>query len=255
MTTLTLPETRPVGARLLSVMKLHLANPWTTITLPWIILATIFAANLAIWALIFMNTPASEHADIAAGFQWSGASLYIFVYMMVVAIGAINVTFPFALGYGVTRRDYYLGTSLQFVLLSVMYATGLTILAEIERATNGWGLGGRMFTAAYFGNDLAWPQQFFVFFAMLMFFFFVGAAVAAVFVRWKGTGITFFFIGLGALVLAALYLLTLTDSWPAVGNFFATNGWVGSYAWSLVITVIAAIVGYLILRKATPRSS
>jgi len=252
--TLGLPATRTPATRLLSVIKLHFANPWTTITLPWIILGVIFSANLAIWALIFMNTPASAHADIAAGFQWSGASLYIFVYMMVVAIGAINVTFPFALGYGVTRRDYYLGTSLHFVLLSVMYATGLTILAEIEKATNGWGLGGRMFTAAYFGSGLTWYQQFFVFFAMLVFFFFVGAALAAVFVRWKGTGITFFFIAFGALVLAALYLLTLTESWPAVGQFFATNGWVGTYAWSLVITVIAAAVGYLILRKATPRN-
>jgi len=255
VTTLTLPQTRPVGSRLLSVMKLHLANPWTTITLPWIILATIFTANLAIWALIFMNTPASAHADIAAGLQWSGASLYIFVYMMVVAIGAINVTFPFALGYGVTRRDYYLGTSLQFILLSVMYATGLTVLAELEKVTNGWGLGGRMFTAAYFGSDLVWYQQFFVFFAMLMFFFFVGAALAAVFVRWKGTGITFFFIALGAVVLAALYLLTLTDSWPAVGEFLGNAGWVGTYAWSLVITVISAVAGYLILRKATPRNA
>jgi len=254
MTTITLPSPRPITSRLLSVMKLHFANPWTTITLPWIILGTIFAANLAIWALIFMNTPASEHAAIARGFQWSGASLYIFVYMMVVAIQAINVTFPFALGYGVTRRDYYLGTSLQFVLLSVMYAAGLTILAEIEKATNGWGLGGRMFTAAYFGSGLTWYEQFFVFFAMLVFFFFVGAAVAAVFVRWKATGITFFFIALGVAVLAALYLLTLTDSWPAVGRFFETAGWLGSYAWSLIITAISCVVGYLILRRATPRT-
>ena len=71
MTTITLPSPRPITSRLRSVMKLHIANPWTTITLPWIILGTIFAANLAIWALIFLNTPESAHADIARGLQWS----------------------------------------------------------------------------------------------------------------------------------------------------------------------------------------
>jgi len=254
MTTITLPSPRPITSRLRSVMKLHIANPWTTITLPWIILGTIFAANLAIWALIFLNTPESAHADIARGLQWSGASLYIFVYMMVVAIQAVNVTFPFALGYGVTRRDFFLGTAVQFVALATMYATGLTILATIERATNGWGLGGRMFTAAYFGTDLPWYLQFFVFFVLLLFFFFVGAVLGAVYVRWKATGVTFFLVALGALVIVALYLLTLTDSWPAVGEFFAAAGFVGTYAWSLVITAISGVAGYLILRRATPRA-
>jgi hypothetical protein len=235
-------------------MKLHFANPWTTITMPWIILAAIFAANLAIWAVILLNTPGTDHADIAAGFQWSGASAYIFVYMMVVAVQAINVTFPFALGYGVTRRDFSLGTALQFVVLSAMYAAGLTILAAIETATNGWGLGGRMFTAAYFGSGLPWYAQFFVFFVLMLFFFFVGAAAAAVFVRWKATGLTFFFIGLAALAIGAVYLLSLTNSWAAVGAFFASAGLVGSYAWSLVITVISAAAGYLILSRATPRT-
>lgn len=253
-TTLALPATRTPAARLVSVMKLHFANPWTSITLPWIILAAIFVTNLAIWLLIFMNTPASAHADIANGFQWSGASLYIFVYMMVVAIQAINITFTFALGYGVTRRDFYLGTALQFMLLSAMYAVGLTILAEIEKATNGWGLGGRMFTAAYFGSDLQWYQQFFVFFALMLFFFFVGAAFGAVFVRWKATGITLVLIGLGLILVAIGYVLTVTESWPIVGEFFATNGFLGTYAWSLIVTVVAAIAGYLILRKATPRN-
>lgn len=253
MTTIALPETHTPGARLLNVVKLHFANPWMSITFPWIILGVIFAANLAIWALIFLNTPESEHADIAQGFQWSGASLYIFVYMMVVAVQAINVTFQFALGYGVTRRDYYIGTALHFVLLAAMYAIGLTILSVVEEATNGWGLGGRMFTAAYFG-DGPWFERLFIYFTLLIFFFFVGAAAAAVFVRWKSFGLTTFFIVLGLLLIAVGFVISVTDSWGAVGQFLETAGWVGTYAWSLVISAIAAIAGYLILRRATPKS-
>ena len=234
------------------VVRLHFTNLWTTITLPWIILGVIFAANLAIWMLIyFAQTDAGDRADVGKGMQYSGSSFYIFVYMLVVAIQAINITFPFALGYGVTRRDYYLGTAVQFVILSAIYSIGLTLLGIIERLTNGWGIGGRMFTAVYFGDN--WLQNLYIFFVGMLFFFFVGSAFGAVFVRWKGTGLTFLFIGLAALAIGVLALVGLTNSWAAVGGFFATAGLVGSLSWSLVLTAIAGVSAFFVLRRATPR--
>ncbi|CAN5237493.1 hypothetical protein BH11ACT4_BH11ACT4_12520 [soil metagenome] len=234
------------------VVRLHFANPWTTITLPWIILGVIFLANLAIWEIIFIAaTNAGDKRDIADGMQYSGSSFYIFVYMAIVAIQAINITFPFALGYGVTRRDYYLGTAVNFVILAAIYSAGLTVLGIIERATNGWGIGGRMFTAVYFGDN--WLQNFYIFFVGMLFFFFAGAAFGAVFVRWKGTGLTFVFIGLGALVIGVMALIGLTGSWAAVGSFFASAGLVGSLSLSLLITAVAGVAGFLVLRRATPR--
>lgn len=240
------------GSRILSVMKLLLANPWTTIVLPWIILAIIFLANLAVWAIIFSAVGDEDAQDVSEGLQWSGASVYIFVYMAVVAVQAITVTFPLALGYGATRRDFYLGSALTFVLLSAMYSVGLAILATIEEATNGWGFGGRMFTAAYFG-DGGVVERLFIYFAAFLFFFFVGAAIATVYVRWKVNGMVVFFTTVGALVIGAAALITVTGSWPAVGGFFATAGFVGSYAGSLVVTAIAAVTGFFILRRATPK--
>lgn len=239
-------------ARITRIVKLNLTNPWTTIILPWIILGLIFAANWVIWWII--NTAAGPDAavDASEGLQYSGASAYIFIYMMVVAITAMSITFPFALGYGVTRRDYYLGSALTFVGLSAMFTIGLTILSVIEEATNGWGLGGRMFTAIYFGDT--WYQRMFIFFALFLFFFFFGAAIATVWVRWKATGVTAFFIVVGALLVAGAAVLTLTESWNIIGNFFVGAGLIGSFAWSLVLTVIAAITGFFILRRATPRS-
>lgn len=128
----------PAGAfgRIWSVVKLNFANPWPAIVLPWIIQGVIFLANVAIWLIIDRSVgDAADRADASEGFGWSGASLYIFVYMMVVAVQSMNLTFPFAQGYGVTRRDYYLGASLTFVLLAAMWSVGLTILAVIEQAT------------------------------------------------------------------------------------------------------------------------
>jgi hypothetical protein len=240
------------GRRILNVMRLQFANPWTAITLPWMILGIIFLMNLAIWALIFTNLDPVSRVNAGEGTQWSGASMFIFVYMMVVAIQAVSITFPFALGYGVTRRDYYLGSALAFVLLAAMYSIGMTILSIIEEATDGWGLHGRMFTTAYFG-DGPWFQRLFIFFVAMLFFFFVGAALGGVWVRWKANGLTAFFVGLGVLIIGGAALLTLTENWHLVGNFFAGAGWLGSYAWSLVVTAIAAVLGFLILRGATPR--
>jgi uncharacterized Tic20 family protein len=245
------PPASPVG-RVLNIVRLHLTNPWTTIILPWLIMIAILLGNLAIWGLILANTPAADLADVREGLGYSGASTYIFVYIMVVAVQAISVTFPFALGYGVTRRDYYLGTALTFTGLSAMFSVGLTILAAIEEATNGWGLGGRMFTTFYYGEN--WGQRLFIYFAAFLFFFSIGMAAASIWVRWKANGLIAFFVGLAVIVVGGIALFTFTGTWAAFGSFFANAGFVGSFAGSHVVSAIAGISGFFVLRRATPKS-
>jgi hypothetical protein len=243
-----------MNKHIMSVVRLHFVNRRTTIVVPWMIMAFIFLINLAIWAIIAAATTGQDRTDATSGTQYSGASFFIFIYMLVVAIQAVNITFPFALGYGVTRRDFYLGTSVSFVILSVFYGAALTVLSFIEQATHGWGLGGHMFTAIYFGEG-PWFQRFFVFTLGMLFLLFVGAAAATVFVRWRANGL----LVLGAIIVVILVgvvgLITLTGSWPAVGSWLAAAGPVGIVAWSLVPTVVAAGVGFLVLCRATPRTA
>src|SRR5690606_9981480 len=109
MTTTTTPTTearRPGGElqRILNVTRLHLTNKFPMMVLPLLILGFIFLVNLVIWWLIFTAVGDADAADASQGMQFSGASTFIFVYMMVVAVQAVNLTFPFALGYSVTRR-------------------------------------------------------------------------------------------------------------------------------------------------------
>jgi len=241
----------PVG-RIINVVRLHLANPWTTIFMPWIVLFAVFLANLAIWWIIYTAAGGATDPEVTEGLQYSGATSWIFVYMIVVAAQAMSVTFPFALGFGVTRRDFYLGSAVTFVLLSAMYSIGMTVLSVVEDATNGWGIGGRMFSAVYFGDS--WPQRLFIYFAIFLFFFFVGAAIASIWVRWRATGLTVFFIALGALAVAGVALVTFTANWASVGGFFLRAGFIGSFAWSLVLTALAAVTGFVLLRRATPRN-
>ena len=252
MNTLTIPQPVSVGRRVLNVVKLNTVNPWTAIVMPWMILGFIFLVNYLIWWIIFSAVAPEDRADAAEGLQYSGASWFIFIYMMVVAIQTINLTFPLALGYGVTRRDFWLGTSLTNVLLAAMFSIGLTILSIIETATNGWGLGGRMFTTIWFGET--WPERLFVIFTLLVFFLFFGSAIATVYVRWKANGVAGFFIALTLVLVGLAALVTFSQSWPAVGNFFVTSGVRGTVAWSYIVTVVAAVTGFLFLRRATPKS-
>ncbi|CAN5514496.1 hypothetical protein BH09ACT4_BH09ACT4_22000 [soil metagenome] len=257
MTTATLDQAHAATTfgRIARVVKLNLANPFTTIVLPWIVITLIFVTSWLIWLIVFSSVAKSDLDNVSEGMQFSGASSWIFVYMLVVAVQAMNLTFPLALGYGSTRRDFYLGSALTFVLMSAMWAVGLTILAVIETATHGWGVGGRMFTALYFGSGaLTVWQQLIVFFCISLFFYFLGAAIASGYVRWKQLGLLLFFGITGLVGIGAVALLTYNDNWPAVGQFFVTYQAVGVSLWLLVPTAIAGIVGFFVLRRATPRS-
>lgn len=241
------------ASRVWRVVRLQLTNKWNILGQPWVILGAIFLMNYVIWVLIAQATSGSDKSDALEGTQWTGSTFFIFIYMMVVAIQAINVTFSFALGFSVTRRDYYLGTALTWIILSAALTVGFTVLSYIEEWTGGWGLGGHFFTAVYFGNQDLLPRLF-TLFAMFLFFFFVGTASATIYVRWKVNGMLVAGAITAIILLGALALITFTQSWGIVGDWFATVGPAGAVAWSLVITAIAAVAGFFILRRATPKS-
>ena len=255
MTTITIapPSTRTGSNRVLANAKLIVTNPWTTLILPWIIVGIILAVNWLIWLLIVTSAGADAMTSASQGMAWSGASMYLFVYMMVIAIQAVNASFPLALGWGSTRRDFILGSAVVWVGLSLVYAVGFTVLGMIERATNGWGLGGVMFNAIYYG-DGPWPERFLISLAFFLFFFFVGSALAAAYVRWKAMGLIVFFALLALLLIGGAAVVTFTDSWSSVWSTLGALGVGGIAAWSLVVTVLAGLVAWILLRRATPRN-
>ena len=239
--------------RILAVTRLHFVNRFAMFGLPSMILGFILLANIAIWYLILAATDPSDPVHHGQGFSYTGAIFYIFIYMMIVAVQAVNRTFPFALGYGVTRRNFWLGTSLAFVLLAVLYSVLLTVLSVIELWTNGWGAGGHMFVPTYFDGG-AWYLRFVLYLLVFLLCLFVGSAAAAIYVRWRSTGMIAYFAGLAIILLGVIALVTLTGSWVAVGAWLDASGALGLAAWSLVISAVSAIAGYFILRRATPKN-
>lgn len=242
------------SSRIGAIVRLHLVNKQTIIGIPFGILAFVLLVNIAIWWIISTSvTDPADLADAQSGLQWSGAAFYPFVYAMVIGIVAISSTFPLALGFSVTRRDFYLGTALTYLLLSALFGAIFTVLGVIETATDGWGFKGRMFTAVYFGSG-AWYERFLLVTAAFLFFFFIGTMFGTIYARWRAFG-TLVFFALFTLILVVLALLaTLSGSWPAVGDWLVRNGPSGLVAWSLLPTALAAVAGYLVLRKATARN-
>ncbi|WP_431279832.1 hypothetical protein [Leifsonia poae] len=247
-------RTTPASAqRTWRVVRLALVNKWSTVWTPIMVMAFIWLVNYVIWWIIYVATPESGRAKAMEGTEWAGGGFYIFVYMLIVGITVVSATFPFALGYSVTRRDFWFGASLTFLLLSVGYAIGFSVLSFIEEWTNGWGLGGHLFTSVYFSTG-GFFTRFFVVFVMLLFVFFLGAASATLFMRWRMAGLLVAGAVLAIVIVGLVALVTFTQSWPAVGTWFADMGPVGVVAWLLVPTVISALAGFFVLRRATPKS-
>jgi len=249
--TLAVPATgRP--NRVLAVFRLHFVNPVTVAWMPLGIYAFIFAMNWLIWLIVNVATTDSREG-MSEGTTWSGASMFIFVWLLVIAVQAMNRTFHFALGFGATRRDYYLGTIAALVVSAAGWAILFGILAMIEEATDGWGLGGHMFASVYFGDDGPIARIWYVFLLML-FFTALGLVAGALFVRWRTFGLIGFFAVLALVLIGGVAWIALTSSWAAVGSFFGTLGFAGSYPLLLVPVAIAGLLGYVALRRATARS-
>jgi len=206
---------------------------------------------------VLVRTATGPEADAAASFseglQWSGAATFIFVWQLILAVQAMSATFPYALGFGVTRRDYYLGTVVTWVILAVGWALLFGTLAWIEEATVGWGLGGRMFSAVYFGTD--GPLMRYVYAGLLFLLFLaLGTISGAIWVRFKAFGVTLLWAGTAFLLVGFFALAIITNSMDRVASFFVTIGVGGTYALTLVLSLFVGIAGFFVLRKATPRN-
>jgi hypothetical protein len=240
--------------RIIAVTRLNFVNLFQIVLLPLMILGFILLINIAIWALVLSTVHGSaviKHTE--KGFGYSGGVFFIFIWCLIVAVQAINRTFPLALGFGVTRRDFYLGSALSFVILAIFFSIVLTVLSLIENATNGWGLGGHLFNPNYFTAPHA-STRFAIYLCCFLFCLFIGAAVAAVYVRWKSTGMVVFFALFTLILLGVGTIITLTNNWVGFGRWVVDAGAIGLAAWSLIPSAVAAVAGFFILRRATPRT-
>ncbi|MFE5670694.1 hypothetical protein ACFQ58_03695 [Agromyces sp. NPDC056523] len=232
------------------IIRLHAVNPSILFGVPWIILGGAWAISVLI-ALI-MTSAGVPPAEITEGMRYSWAVISPQWYLIAVGVQAVAFTFSFALGFGATRRDYWLGTSAMFLFVSLEMAVAIATLVQVEQLTNGWWVNAAMFDALWYGQE-GWLVDFFTTFAMQLLVLFIGAGITTIYMRWRMRGMLTLVFGAVAVILVAIAALTFTESWPALAEWLMSIGLVGVFTIVLVKALAWAVAGFLVIRRATPR--
>jgi hypothetical protein len=228
--------------RILDVMRLQRpAWPWM-VGWPWGMMTVAFGVNL----VIFAGIQTRIDGETTTGGLFS-------LYGIAIGMAAVSVTqvFGYALGMGVTRRDFYLAWSLLAVAQSVAYGLVLTILHALERATDYWGAGMRFFGPPFM-DDANPVLRLLIYAVPMLLVTHLGILLGTVYLRWGTIGVfASLGVGFGGLTFAAA-LSMLTQQDDAISRWLFGQPAAALLAgWSVLVVAVFALGGYALVRRAT----
>jgi hypothetical protein len=226
--------------RPVKVAQMQLINKWTYLGVPALVIAGSFTISWALWAII-----------PGEGTAISGAGQAVMWYFLVLGVQSLTLTFPFSQAMSVSRRNFYAGTLGLFAVVALTVSLLYVVLGFVEDATNGWGVGGAMFSIPWVSDGL-WIEPLIFYFLAMVLLFMIGFWGATIYMRWRVTGMVILSISAAAILLALVALATWTESWPAVGLWFTAQTPLTVSGWAALTCVVLAGGSYLTLRKATP---
>ena len=229
--------------RMLTAARLNVVHPLLTLGMPWLIVSISFAINLAIWHL----TPAGAQDG---GF--TGGVLALYITAMIVYLQAVTQLLPFAMGLSLSRRTFYLGTTLLAVVHSVAYGIAISMLASIEGATNGWGAGMSFWAPGPLDVD-NFALQVLVSGAPMLAFLVVGIGIGVISKRWGPSGVWVLSIGSMVVLGGLAVLFGWLGAWPAIGRWLADQSvTMLSVALPALLALIVAGLAYVGIRRVVP---
>ncbi|HBX80904.1 MAG: hypothetical protein WAV45_06545 [Propionibacteriaceae bacterium] len=230
-------------------LRLYATSPAYVFGIPALILAMMVGVSIII-VLIFgiavglplpETTSNSMHNNVGALSAVPG-------FMMAVGIMAVTRNFAMALAFGSTRRDFWFGTSLGFVLSSLVTAVSAVGLLGVEKLTHGYGIGAWAFDVTVLGNG-NYLVTFVSLFVMSLLSLFLGAFFGTIYRAFGAVATTMAAIGFGLLVVGGIALAV----WQRVSLF----AWLGDWGvWAgitlgAVLTLVAATGSFAANRLAT----
>lgn len=225
--------------RTMRVLTLHLRERSMWFYMPWGIMLMSFAINVIIGLSIQQDQG-----------MYTGGMASLYIYLFVMGIVVVAQTFPFLLGFGVRRNDYFLGTSAMVVIVGVVTSALMQAMTALETATGHWGANLYFFDLPYL-NDGSWYQQWIIPFALVLNMYYLGM-LTGLFNRRFGHFITFTaLVVLAALGGLASAIITKYDKWVQLGKWFASQTAFQYGLWALALAVVYAAISYLLLRRAT----
>ncbi|WP_211747996.1 hypothetical protein [Paenibacillus sp. Marseille-Q4541] len=218
-----------------NVMRTHLVDHWLWLFVPTIVLMSSFLTNLVVSMFI-------------GSFTTGGlASIYFFV--MSIGMAVIPLNFSFSLGFGVRRKDYFLGTVSLFFLSSLLVSVGLTLLRQIEHLTSGWGTGLHFFDLPFL-SSFSFLHLALLNFVVISHMFLLGFLISSIARRYGGLILTALLLLVVIVLGVAGVLVTYWEYWDEFGR------WVMTYQMDILwflfpFTLVYAFISYILLRKST----
>ena len=230
--------------RTLAAARMHLVNPLLTIGVPWGIVLLSFAINLPIWAL--------TDAGQAPGGGITGGVLSLYITVLVVYVQSVTQLLPFAMGISISRRTFYRGTALIAAVSAVVYGIALSILTEVEDATDGWGVGLHFWAPGPVDVD-NWALQIVVSGAPMLAAAALGVSFGVVMKRWGQLGLWSMVVS-ALLVLGGLAILVSWQrAWGDIGTWLTEQSMVTlTVLVPAALTVVAAGLSFAGLRRIVP---
>jgi hypothetical protein len=229
--------------RVLGAARLYATRPQGSLAVPWAVVLSSFAVNVAIWGF-------GDLGDVASA-GTAGLSA-LFIALAIFLVQAVIQLFPFGMSLGLSRHAFYAGTALIALVQAVGYGLVLTGLTAIEDATGGWGVGLHFF-APYGLNRLGAVQQFLIYGSIVLASAFLGIAIGVVAKRWGAMGV--WSVGIAALLVfgGGAVLVTALHSWTDLGHWMDARSVLTVALGSAgVVAVLSAGLSYGGLRRAVP---
>lgn len=223
-----------------NVVRMQLVNRNAFIWLPLIVLGSAFVLSLAIYAIIPSDGP-----------KYGGGGQAPLWYFLALGIQALTLTFPFSQALSVTRREYFLGTTLTAAITAAILSVVFVAGGYLEAATGGWGVNGWFFRVVGVWDNGPFAAAAFAF-VLSMFFFVMGFWAATIYKRFGPTWLTLTLVAIGVVLIGAVWLITVSGSWPGVIAWFAAQGVLGVTGWGVLLVAVLSATAFLTLRRATP---
>jgi len=225
-----------------TVVKMYTRGKLIWFFLPWIGLLLQFLAALIVILIIILlfggKTP-----------FYPGGLIAICVIMFLLGIVSLNDTFPFALGFGVRRTDYVLGTTVMAVAVSAVTAVLWLLCSLLEIVTRGWGVELHYFHLPYF-NDGSLIKQFWVYFVVLANMYFLGFVIGSIYQRFGRAGTLIFLLIVFLLMGLFSLVWTYLRWWGALFHWFSQYTAFELALGLLPLTAFYLLASYLLLRRA-----
>jgi hypothetical protein len=233
-----------------AVLSQYLAEKQYSLLIPIYILVIYWAISAVIVLFIGIKTglplPAAMQEDNASG---NIGSIMSFPSFLIVA-GAlcVNRQFNAALSFGSTRRDFWFGTTLGFLLTSATTGVFAMLGLALEKMTNHWWFGVHAFDVSVLGSG-NYVIAFLVVFTLCLTSLLIGATFGTIFRSWGQLVLTWSIIGTVIVLLAGLAICIWQSE--ALVRFFTPWG-----CWTLIagfglVSVVLDVAGYFINQHAT----